>query len=133
MRRILVLCALLLALVPGEGHAQDGCYDWAFRQHDMAGVYQSIHDQMRVTVYPCGGVDVLWSNPFGTHRASYYGVERLPGGGVIARIALPDPSVGSLDGRDVVGLKPAEAGWIQAITMGPFGDNMRVYRLRKIG
>jgi hypothetical protein len=130
MRRLALLCALLLALIPSAAAAQ-GCQPGAFRQDDMAGQYVSFEDQMRITVFPCGGVAVQWSNPFGTHEAAYYGVERLPGGGIIARIAIPDPYVRSLDGRNVIALKPAEAGFIQAITMGPFGDDFRIYRLRK--
>ena len=98
----------------------------------MAGIYLSFEHAIRLTIYPCGGSELFWSNEYGTHRAVYLSRERLPGGGMTATVYYPDPWVRSLDGRNAIGIKPAEPGWVQLITIGPFGDNPRVYRLRKI-
>lgn len=133
MRTLAVVAAVLaMLLAPGVAEAQPPCRPGAFEQHDMAGVYESMQSQMRLTVFGCGGAHLLWSNHYGTHEATYYGVERLEGGGVIARVWVPDPYVRSLDGRNVLSFKPAEAGYIQVMTLGPFGDDVRSYRLAKL-
>lgn len=133
MRVAAVLVALVAVLaLPRGAAAQPLCQPGAFHQEDMAGVYESWESQMRLTVYPCGGTHLLWSNWTGTHEAGYVGSEHLPGGGVVARVAIPDPLVRSLDNRNVMAYKPAEAGMIQIITVGPFGEDGKVYRLAKV-
>lgn len=133
MRSILVvLCVVLMfSLAPQEARAQS-CVPQAMRLDDLTGMYESWEVAMRVQAFPCGGIAVMWSNEFGTHTAGYYAVEQIPTGGVIARLTYPDPLVRSLDGRNVLTLKPAEPGFVQVITMGPYGDNLRVYRLAKV-
>lgn len=128
---VLVALTAILALPHGAA-AQALCQPGAFQQGDMAGVYESWESQMRLTVYPCGGTHLLWSNWTGTHEAGYVGSERLPGGGVVARVAIPDPMVRSLDNRNALAYKPAEPGYIQVITVGPFGEEISIYRLRKM-
>lgn len=127
------LAALILVASPvSAAPAEQPCNPGVITQFDMAGVYTSMESLMRLTVYPCGGMHLLWSNPAGTHEAVYATTERLPADGVIARIYQADPFVRSLDGRNVIGVKPAEPGFIQIITMGPFLDDVRVYRLQKM-
>lgn len=129
----LALLIALFALVPVlPAHAQADCEPVEVATADIAGVYESFEAQMRLDLMPCGTVDVLWSNEDGTHQATYVTVERMERGGLIARLFYPDPLVHSLDGRNVVGIKPAEPDWVEAWTVGPFGDNLRVYRLQKI-
>jgi hypothetical protein len=55
----------------------------------------------------------------------------MPNGGIVDTDAHGGRTE-SLDGRLTIGLKPAEPGYVQAITLSPFGDDVRVYRLRKI-
>jgi hypothetical protein len=129
MRRLLMLCAVLLALVPSAALAQ-ACRADAFWQADMAGVYVDPASPMRVELYPCGGAYVQWDNAYGTHSAAYGSTQRLPGGGVMA-VALPVTGV-PLDDSRQIGFKPAEPGYIQVITLGVYDDTYRVYRLRKI-
>ncbi len=131
MRSATALFAVLAALLlPGTARAGD-CNADAFDQSDLAGVYSSREHQMMLTVEPCGPARLLWSNPYGTHAAGYYGTERLPGGGVISVLTQPDPWARSLDGRNVLAYEPAEPGYLTLITAGPFGEDFRVYRLTK--
>lgn len=130
MRHLFVLGALLLALVPTVASAQT-CQPDAFRQADLAGSYVSAEAAMQVTVYPCGSIGVRWSNVYGTHEAGYYGVIRYADGAILARLAMPDPVVGSLDNRPGLIVKPAEPGYIQVLTPLPEPDQWQVYRLRK--
>jgi len=132
MRHLLLAVALLLLIPASTVHAADECLPGANRADDMAGTYLNVHAQMRVMIFDCGGVHVLWSNEYGTHEAIYYTVERLQSGGLLATVVNTGGGP-SLDGRRTLGLKPAEPGWIEAFTMGPFGDNLRIYRLRKMG
>lgn len=135
MRQLAAVAALLViaALAPTpEAAAAQGCLPGAFRQDDLAGTYISPENRMRLTVFPCGGSVVLWENHFGMHEAGYRGQERVEGGGFFARLAIPDPVVRSLDGRDMIWVKPAEPGWVQIVTVSPFGDEIKVYRLRKL-
>jgi hypothetical protein len=128
-----LLLVLTLVLPAPRAEAQaDGCPPGYLPQADMAGVYVSMESTMRITIWPCGGVEVFWSNEYGTHRAYYLHEAEFEGGGFIARIYQPDPYVGSLDGRNVVAVKPAEPGYVQALTVGPFVDNVKIYRLQKI-
>lgn len=94
---------------------------------DMAGLYVSPESQMRVTVYLCG-IEALWANDDGTHRAEYTIVEHLHTGVLIGR-SFAGPG---LDNRMTLGVKPAEPGYIEAFTMSPFMTDLRIYRLRKI-
>lgn len=137
MRRILIALAVVILLsVAQPARAQTvqngDCAPGVPSAADLTGVYRSFEAAMQVTVYPCG-VEVLWSNEAGTHRAGYTLTGRFNDGGLLARIQEPDPWVGSLDGRVGLGVKPAEPGYVQAITTGPFADNVRIYRLQKVG
>lgn len=130
MRKTLLLCALLLALVPSAAFAQ-GCQPGAFHQADMAGVYVNPESPMRVEMYPCGGIYVQWENAYGVHRATYYAMQRLPGGGVAARGITATAGV-FLDDSWSAGFKPADVGYIQVITLGLYDETIRMYRLKKI-
>lgn len=134
MRSVLVaLVALLLVASPvSAAPLEQPCNPGVITQFDMAGTYVSMEHLMRLTVYPCGGMHLLWSNTAGTHEAVYATTERMPDGGLIARVYQPDPFVRSLDGRNVMGVKPAEPGFIQIITIGPFVDDPHIYRLQKM-
>lgn len=125
-----LIVAVLLALAPGYAHAQ-GCAQGALQQADLAGVYVNPESPMRVEVYGCGGVYVQWDNPYGTHRAAYGMVRRLPGGGVAGSGLTSERGV-FLDDSSTLGLKPAEPGYIQVITLGVYDETYRVYRLKKI-
>jgi hypothetical protein len=109
------------------------CAATAFRQHDMAGVYVSPVHQMRVEIFPCGGSFLQWGNAYGDHMSGYGGEERISGGGIFAYGIRPDPVLGRyLDNSAAIAFKPAEVGYIQVITVGMYGEDLRVYRLRKI-
>jgi len=131
-----VLIGLMIGLgMPSTTMAQQmpqPCAGGEIDSRSMYGVYLADEYRLRLDIAPCGGVTVLWASPSGTHRAIYSGNEATPGGGFIARVIFPDPIARSLDNRNVIWVKPAEAGWIQVVTMSPFGDDLRVYRLRKI-
>lgn len=134
MPRIVALAlvmAVLLALVPGGAHAQI-CAPGQIDQSDFAGVYEHPTEPTRVTIGPCGSVIVTWANALGVHEAAYITIRRLPDGGLVARIAAPDPWVGSLDNQLAIAVKPAEPNWVQAITANRQEDWIKVYRLRKI-
>lgn len=131
MKRTLALCALLLALLPVTGYAQ-GCRPDAFRLDDMVGVYVNPESPMRVEIYPCGGVYVQWDNAYGTHRASYYGTRHAEGGGFAAAGVRAEPLGVFLDDSSRMGIKPAEVGYVELITLGVYDETFRVYRLKKI-
>lgn len=110
--------------------AQSVCQWDAFRQFDMAGVFVSAESQMRVEIYPCGGSSVVWENAYGTHYAIYYSDIRVSSGGVAA-VLVQNGLIG-LDNVNRIGFKPAEPGFIQVVTMSPYGTVAGIYRLRKI-
>lgn len=126
--------ALLLIPVPAEAQGQmlQPCAADETDTRDLAGSYVSPANRMRITVYLCGGTSVLWENEYGMHEAGYLANERTEAGGFIARVVIFDPLARSLDGRNTIWVKPAEVGYIQAITVSPFGTDLRVYRLKKV-
>jgi hypothetical protein len=126
---VALLLTVTLLAVPAPVHAQ-ACAPDAFPQHDMAGVYVSPEHRMRVEIFPCGGAYVRWTNAYGTHSMAYGSYEHLRGGGVLAE-RLPDMPGVSLDDSRRIAFKPAEPGYIQAITFGVYSDTIRVYHLRK--
>jgi hypothetical protein len=138
MRQALIALALAagVAITPlaGTAHAAPAtaCIQAGIDQNDMAGQYVSIEHRMRLTIYPCAGSELLWSDRYGTHEAMYQSVERLPNGSIIGVVAIPDPVVYSLDNRRAISIKPSDPGFIEVWTVGPFGDHLRIYRLRKI-
>jgi hypothetical protein len=114
MRLIATLAALVavLTLSPLTASAQE-C---SFPQADMAGRYVGAPALMAVDLTACGGVTVVWSNPYGWHRAFYATTERVPGGGVTALGFVADPQVGWLDNSYAIIVKPAEPGYVQLFT-----------------
>jgi hypothetical protein len=74
---------------------------------------------------------VTWDNQFGRHAAAYGVISRINGDFIIARGLVPDP-YGYLDNQTSIGFKPAEAGWVQLVTVSPYGTDVRIYRLRKM-
>lgn len=132
MRYAAIVAALVMLLMPGTARAQALCQPATVGLEDMAGVYESWESQIRVTVHACGGLHVLWSNPAGTHEAIYSAKERVSSGGFLATVSLPDPYVRSLDGRTTLAMVPDEPGFVTIVTMGPFGDDLRSYRLAQV-
>jgi hypothetical protein len=126
-----ILVAVLLAGTPGATYA-DTCRPEAFRLDDMAGTYINPESPMRVEVYPCGGVYLQWDNVYGTHRAIYYGTRRSTGGGFAAEGVRAEPAGVFLDDSFRMGIKPAEPGFVQIVTLGVYDETFRVYRLKKI-
>lgn len=126
----IIVAAIAVLLGPTAAHAQ-GCAPGVVRQDDMAGVYADPVAMMRVEVYACGGIYVQWDNQYGTHAAAYGTDARVPQGGVTATV-LPNMGV-PLDGSRRLGVKPAEVGYVQVITLGVYDDTYRAYRLKKIG
>lgn len=125
-----LIVAVLLATAPGDAHAQ-ACAPGALRLDDMAGVYVNPASPMRVEVFPCGGVYLQWENVYGTHRAIYYGTGRVAGGGFAAEGVRSERGV-FLDDSFHMGIKPAELGYVELVTLGVYDETFRVYRLRKI-
>ena len=126
---IVAILALAFVLTPSPAAAQ-GCNQGGLDQSDFAGVYISPAHQMRVEVFPCGGLGITWDNAYGRHQAAYVSIERLEGGGVIGR-RMDGYAPVTLDNANGVIVKPAEPGWIEVMTFSPYGD-MRVYRLAKL-
>lgn len=135
--RYLIAFALTLAAIatsaPIAG-AEQNCpqADATFLQADMAGVYINMAGPMRVEIFPCGGSTILWDNAYGRHLAVYTSVERLSGGGVIARGWRPDAAVGYLDNCYTVAFKPGTPGTIEVYTVSPYGQFVGMYRLDKV-
>ena len=89
MRLIIAVLTLAIALTLAPAAAQaapaeQSCGYNTVNVRDMAGTYVSPEHQMRVEVYPCGGVYVQWDNAYGTHAAAYISDSRVPRGGVVA-------------------------------------------------
>jgi hypothetical protein len=126
-----LIAAIAINLAPAAAQAapaEQACYVEAQTARDMAGTYTS--STMTVVVHPCGGIFVEWENAYGVHTAGYNTQTRVPGHGIIAR---SDPSnVRRLDTSNVLGVKAAERGYVQIITINEFTNEERVYRLRKI-
>jgi hypothetical protein len=98
-----------------------------FNQADMAGRY--ISDTMVVDITPCSVTHIAWSNAFGQHTAYYTGTQRYDGGGFVA--VGSQPAAMSLDAAPAIGIKAAEKGFVQLVTVGDtFGA--QVYRLKKV-
>lgn len=124
-----ILVAVLLTLMlPNMAHAQ-GCPVGSHWQRDMAGMYVSEYHQMKVDVHNCGLVVVTWRNHNGWHSADYGTVESVHSGGIIATLLHDQPY--GLDGRYAVGVKPAEPGYVQIITVDSERGTTRTYRLEK--
>ncbi len=107
------------------------CYNTATQTYDMAGAYYAPDLPAYIEVNACGGIEVTWDNQTGRHAARYAAVDRLPGGGLIAKA---DEAIGGVfpNGATVVGLKPAERGLVQFITTNANGDITGVYKLTKV-
>lgn len=132
MRYLLACVLALVMIVAGTRDTQArGCAAGIVRVDDMAGWYLADDMPLRVDIAPCGGVMVTWDNQSGRHAAAYGVISRLDGSFLIAQGLAPD-AYGYLDNQTSIGIKPAEVGWIQAITISPYGTDIRIYRLRKM-
>jgi len=137
MYRFIVAFSLLATLVlapatPADAAPSDqqGCLPTAFAQPDMAGIYVSVASQMKVQIYPCGGIYVQWDNLYGTHAAAYRSVDRLPGGGVVA---VPmTASLMRLDSVDTIAFKPGIPGTIEVWTVNAYAQVVGIYTLQKM-
>lgn len=77
------------------------------------------------------GVEIAWDNESGRHIALYGAVDRLPGGGFVAKADVADGGIFP-NGANVIGIKPAERGTIQLLTTNGDGDITGVYQLIKV-
>jgi hypothetical protein len=133
---IVIAAALALPASTAEAAPPPYCQPGLFPQHDIAGTYESPY--MRLMVYPCGGISVIWANPYGTHAAAYVGNGRLNGDGVMALGTRVDQMSGTyLDDSLFLGIKASAPGYVELVTYGPSPDiyNMpvrAVYRLKKV-
>ena len=132
LKKTLVALALSAAVLtpfvaaPTPAEAAPLCTS-GLNQSDMAGRYVS--DTMVVDITPCGVTHVAWTNQFGQHTAYYSGVQRYDGGGFVAMGS--QSAAMSLDATQAMGIKAAERGYVQLVTMGDaFGT--QVYRLKKV-
>jgi hypothetical protein len=137
MRYLLSITLMLAALmIPATTADAAVCHPGAPQQHDIAGIYESPY--MRLMVYPCGDISVIWANPYGTHAAAYVGNGRLNGDGVMALGTRVDQMSGTyLDDSLFLGIKASTPGYVELVTYGPSPDiyNMpvrAVYRLKKV-
>lgn len=107
------------------------CYRNAATTADMAGKYFAPDIPAAIEVNACGGVQIVWDNASGRHNAYYGAIERVPGGGFIARA---DEATGGVfpNGADLIVIKPAELGKIQLITTNAAGNFTGVYPLTKV-
>jgi len=128
-----LFAASLLFIAPTEASAQAPCKTDAAVAFDMVGHYSSPDVGLTVDIYPCGGafVEAYWN--WGWHPLAYASQERLVGGGIATAGISPSPYDGGyIDNTPYLLLKPAEPGYIQAITLDPYWRPIRVYRLRKL-
>ena len=131
----IAFAAALTIVGPGAALAAPAnepyCYKNAAETYDMAGQYFSPDLQAAIAVNSCGGVQIVWDNSAGRHNAYYGAIDRLPGGGFVARA---DEASGGIfpDGANVIGIKPAERGQIQLITTNNSGNITGVYNLTKV-
>ena len=107
------------------------CYNTNTATHDMAGAYFAPELPAAIEVNACGGVEITWDNSTGRHVARYGAVDRLRGGGFIARADVATDGIFP-NGANVIGIKPAERGTIQMITTNSNGDVTGVYKLTKV-
>ncbi|MFN8632797.1 MAG: hypothetical protein U0893_03005 [Chloroflexota bacterium] len=107
------------------------CYNTATVTYDMAGQYYAPDIPAAIEVNTCGGVQIAWDNSTGRHNAFYGAVDRLNGGGFIARADEAQDGVFP-NGARLIGIKPAERGYMQLITTNENRDITGVYRLQKV-
>ena len=107
------------------------CYDTGVPTHDMAGAYVAPDLDAAIVVNACGGTEIAWDNQSGRHVALYGAVDRLPGGGFIAKADVADGGIFP-NSANVIGIKPAERGTIQLITTDGNGNINGVYQLIKV-
>lgn len=124
---LLVLVALAWSPVPASAAA---CAGGAFTTADMAGLYISQPNMMALVVEPCGAMRLTWDNAYGRHRATYQAMQTFDSGGYVGQGIANDSGV-FLDGQTAMGVAPAEPGWIQILTISPYGTDLHVYRLEK--
>jgi opacity protein-like surface antigen len=129
---VAIAAALLLTTwaIPAQAApAEQPCRIGAVTQFDLVGVYVSQAEAMRLEVYPCGGSLIQWTNAYGEHYAAYGTNKRLVTGGFAA---TPLDSFSRLDNTPVIGVVPAEPGFVNVMTVTAYGDLIGSYHLRKI-
>jgi hypothetical protein len=131
----LAFAAVLTVTSIGAAHAAPvaapPCYNTDTATHDMAGGYFAPELPAAIEVNACGGVEITWDNQSGRHVARYGAVERLSGGGFIARSTEAIDGIFP-NGAKVIAIKPAERGTIQLITTDANRDINGVYKLTKV-
>lgn len=131
MHRIIAafaLVAALLVLTGGAALAAPQC-PLAAQVQDFVGTYASDTHDLGVHVYPCGGLLVEWEGTAGSRSAAYGVVDRTDDG--IIASALPESRY-QYDNRSAIGLKAAERGFVQLMTIERDGRDLHVWRLRKV-
>jgi hypothetical protein len=139
MKRLkqLALASAIAMSVVGTGSALAApadaphCYRNTAPTYDMAGEYYAPDIPAAIAVNDCGGVQIIWDNDTGRHDAYYGAVDRLPGGGFLARA---DEASGGIfpNGANLIGIKPAERGTIQMITTDSNNHITGVFQLTKV-
>lgn len=131
----LAFAVVLSGLSVGAAHAAPvaapPCYRNSSATHDMAGRYYAPEIPALIEVNNCGGAEITWDNDSGRHNAYYGAVDRLPGGGFIAKA---DEALDGIfpNNAEIIAIKPAERGAIQMITTNSNGDINGVYHLTKV-
>jgi hypothetical protein len=107
------------------------CYKNTAPTYDMAGEYYAPDIPAGIAVNDCGGVQIVWDNDSGRHNAYYGAIDRLPGGGFIAKA---DEASGGIfpNGANLIGIKPAERGTIQMFTTDSNRQITGVFHLTKV-
>jgi hypothetical protein len=124
-----ILAATFLLPLPVE--AAPNCYTQYVPTSDMAGAYYAPDLSAYIEVNACGGVEIVWENSRGVHNAQYSSTSRIRGGGFFAR-AYSAYDGTYPNGAGMIGIKPAERGYIQMATFDQFANLTGEYRLHKI-
>jgi hypothetical protein len=107
------------------------CYKNTAPTHDMAGEYYAPDIPAAIAVNECGGVQIVWDNDTGRHNAFYGAVDRIPGGGFIAKADEATDGIFP-NGANLIGIKPAERGTIQLFTTDSNRNITGVFKLTKM-
>ena len=129
--RYLIAWLLALTMVSFDVHstAAQTCVVGSWDTLDMTGRYLSQSNQILLEIGLCRALVVTWDS--GRHQAVYVAQDKLPSGGYLAAGRYAQPLGVFLDDHPVIGVEPAEPGWIKLTTVSSDGNGRRAYRLQK--